>query len=90
MSLVQIYCCLYIKIMGKTLKILFSNHFIYLSFVCLFIYLLLFRATPVAYGSSQARGLIGAATSGLHRSHSNTRSEPSLQPTPQLVAIVDP
>jgi len=44
------------------------------SFFCF----LLFRAAPMAYGSSQARGLIGAAAAGLHHSHSNTRSEPCL------------
>ena len=44
----------------------------------------LFRAAPMAYGSSQARGRIGAAAAGLHHSHSNTRSKPHLQPTPQL------
>ena len=31
----------------------------------------LFRAVLVAYGGSQARGPIGAAAAGLHRSHSN-------------------
>jgi len=35
----------------------------------------LFRAAPAAYGSSQARGLIGAVAAGLRQSHSNTRSE---------------
>ena len=35
----------------------------------------LFRAAPVASGSSQAKGRIGAAAAGLHRSRSNTRSE---------------
>ena len=30
----------------------------------LFIYFLLFRATPMVYGSSQARDLIGAAAAG--------------------------
>ena len=44
------------------------------------------RATPVAYGGSQARGLIGAVAAGLHQSHSNVGSEPHLQPTPQLMA----
>ena len=35
----------------------------------LFIYLfLLFRATPSAYGGSQARGRIGAVANGLHHS----------------------
>ena len=39
---------------------------------------LLFRATPAAYGSSQARDQIGAAAAGLHHSHSNARSKPRL------------
>ena len=32
------------------------------------------RATPVAYGGSKARGLIGAVAAGLRQSHSNTGS----------------
>ena len=40
------------------------------------------KATPMAYGGSQARGLIGAVAAGLHQGHSNTGSEPCLQPTP--------
>ena len=50
----------------------------------------LFRAAPMAYGGSQVRGLIGAVANGLLKSHSNTRSEPCLQPTPQLTATPDP
>ena len=42
----------------------------------------LFRATPAAYGSSQARSRIGAAATSLHQSHSNTRSRPRLQSIP--------
>ena len=44
------------------------------------------RAAPVAYGSSQPRGLIGAAAAGLCHSHSHSimGSEPHLQPTPRL------
>ena len=57
--------------------------FIYL-FVCLF------RATPTAYGGSQARGQIGAVTAGLCHSHSNTGSEPHLWPTPQLMVTSIP
>ena len=49
-----------------------------------------FRAALAAYGSSQARGLIVAVAAGLHHSHSNARSKPHLQPTPQLVATLDP
>ena len=45
---------------------------------------------PEAYGGSQARGQIGAAAAGLRHSHSHTRSEPHLQPTPQLTATPDP
>ena len=56
----------------------------------LFIYLLLFRATPMAYGGSKARGHIGATAAGLCHSHSNAGSEPHLQPTPQLTATLDP
>ena len=56
-------------------------------FVFLF---LLFRATPVAHGSSQARGQIVAAATGLCNSHSNTRSKPRLWPTPQLITTLDP
>ena len=45
------------------------------------------RAASVAYGGSQARSLIGAVATGLCQSHSNTGSEPRLQPTPQLTAM---
>ena len=58
-----------------------------LFFFCLFA---ISWATPAAYGVSQARSLIGAAATGLHQSHSNARSEPRLQPTPQLMATLDP
>ena len=43
---------------------------------------LLFRAAPAAYGGSQARGPIEATAVSLY--HSHTKSEPHLQPTPQL------
>ena len=49
-----------------------------------------FRAAPEAHRGSQARGLIGATASGLHHSHSNTRSQPHLRATPQLTATPDP
>ena len=44
----------------------------------------------MAYESSQARGLIRAVASGLHHNDSNSGSEPNLQPTPQLTAMLDP
>ena len=49
-----------------------------------------FGATPAAHGGSQARGPIGAAAAGLPPGPSNTGSEPHLQPTPQLTAMLDP
>ena len=49
-----------------------------------------FRAAMVAYRSSQARGRTGATAAGLRHSHSNTRSELHLRPTPQLMAALDP
>ena len=45
-------------------------------------------ATPVAYGSSQARGRIECVAAGLSHSHMGT--EPHRQPTPQLKAALDP
>ena len=55
-----------------------------------FFFFFYFRATPAAYGGSQARGRIRAIAAGLHHSHSNMGSEPRLQPTPQLMAMPDP
>ena len=45
------------------------------TFLNLFLPFLLFRAVPVAYGSSQARDQIGAASAGLCHSHNNAGSE---------------
>ena len=47
------------------------------------------RAAQMAYGSSQARGPIGAVTASLQHSHSNTRSKLHLWPTPQRMAMPD-
>ena len=60
-----------------------GDFFFFLSFC-------LFRAAPMAYGSSQARGLIRATAAGLRQNHSNARSEPRLRPTPGLTAMLDP
>ena len=48
----------------------------------------LFRVTPAAYGSTQARGWIRAADASLSHSHSGSQS--CLWPTPQLTTIPDP
>jgi len=54
-----------------------------------FFFLAISWAAPTAYGGTQARGQIGAVATGLRQSHSNTGSEPRLQPTPQLTATPD-
>ena len=60
-------------------------------YIFLFFFFFAFsRATPAAYGDSQAGGLIGAVAAGLRQGHSNTGSEPRLRPTPQLTAMPDP
>ena len=53
--------------------------------IYLFIYFCLFissRATPAAYGGSQARSLIRAVAASLRQSHSNDGSKLHLRPTP--------
>ena len=55
-------------------------------FFCLFA---ISWAASTAHGGSQASGLIGAVAAGLCQSHSNAKSEASLRPTPQLVAMPD-
>ena len=47
-----------------------------------FFFFLLFRATAVAHGISQVRGLIRAVVAGLYHSHSNAGSKPHLRRTP--------
>ena len=42
----------------------------------------------MAYGGSQAKGLIIAVAAGLHLSH--VGSEPHVRATPQLTAMPDP
>ena len=49
-----------------------------------------FMFLSAAYGSPQTRGRISATAAGLHHSQSNTRSEPHLRLTPQLLATLDP
>ena len=59
----------------------FSFFFSFLFIFYLFIYLfLLFRAAPVAYGSSQARARIGAIVASLRHGRCNEGSKLCLQP----------
>ena len=56
-------------------------------FVCLFVFLL--RATPEAYGSSQARDQIQAVAASLHHSHSNAGSDPLSKARDQTRLLMD-
>ena len=64
------------------------SEYLFLKIYLYLLLFLLFRATPMAYGGSQAKGLIRAVATGS--SHTNTRSEQGLQPTTQLMAMPDP
>ena len=70
-------------------EVFFCFWFFFFVFCLLSFVFCLFMKHP-AYGSSQARGPIRTAAAGLHHSHSNTRSEPHLPPTPQLSGNADP
>ena len=45
-----------------------------LAFSFTFFLFFFFRASPTAYGDSQARGQIGATAAGLHHSHSQIQA----------------
>ena len=70
---------------GGLLKVVMERNFIYLINLFCFLGLHL----HAAYGSSQARGQIGAASPCLHHNHSNAESKLCLQHTPQLMAMPD-
>ena len=59
-------------------------------FLFLFCFALFFRATPVAYGSSKARGLIELQLSAYNTAATMQDPSHSLRPTPQLTAMPDP
>ena len=56
--------------------------FVLLLFVCVCVSFCLIRATPTAYGGTQARVPLRAVAAGLRHSDSNMGSELRLPPTP--------
>ena len=68
------------KIWYVRLYIYIHTHKYMYIYIYIYLFFWIFRAAPVAYGNSQARGRIGAASSGLCHSHSNAGFEPHLQP----------
>ena len=68
---------LYISL-EEELGLCFSAEPLFLFFFSILFFFFLFRATPEAYESFQARGRIGATAASLHHSYSNARSEPHL------------
>ena len=68
----------------------FCNSFSIFTYIRKCIFFPLFMAAPAAYGSSQARGWIGAAAAGLCHSHSNFRSKPHQQSTLKLMVTPGP
>ena len=82
--------CLILWYINLCSKYLFYLKPPFLLFFFLFCFVLLFRAIPEAYGSSQARGQIRATAASPHHNHSNTRYKLCLQPTLHFMATLDP
>ena len=61
-----------------------------LDFILFYFFFGLFRAAPMACGSSKGSGGIRAVVASLRHSHSNAGPEPHLQPTAQLTVALDP
>ena len=80
------YTSIYLRGEEQIKKIKLSMSFFWILF---FVFCFLGGGKPAAYGDSQARGLIGAVAACLHPRHSNARSKPHMQPTPQLTAMLD-
>ena len=78
--------CIQVLLLQSQIYFLLYYFFLFFIFcLCAFS-----RASPVAYGGSQARGPVRSVATSLHHSHSNGRSETCLWPIPQLKATPDP
>ena len=67
------YCKIHILFASFSFYLISFLHFRVSSRMTHYFFFLLSRATPVAHGSSQARGRIWAAAASPHHCHSNTR-----------------
>ena len=88
LSILNLFLCMILSkgpILFLCLWLLLSQHHLLL----LLLFFPFSRATPEAYGHSQARGPNRAIAASLRQSH-NRGSEPCLQPTPLLTAMPDP
>ena len=62
----------------KIAMVILMNEIMGVGVICFLFSFFIFRAAPATYGSSKARGWIGAAAAGLCHSHSTARSKPCL------------
>ena len=69
----------YLTIIRCIFKTLVDYYFtFFFLYFCIFVFLPFLGPLPVAYGGSQAMGLIGAIAAGLSQRHSNVGYKPSL------------
>ena len=75
--------------LSSKINILAASEIVNLS-IYFFTFFLWGGAESMSYGSSRARGQIGAAAASLYHNHSNTKSKSHLQCMQQPVAMLDP
>ena len=84
------FCNRNARVFSYLIHMLSKSQFFFGIYVCMYLFILLFRATPEAFGGTQARGPIGGTAASLRHSHNNAGSKLCLRPTPQLTATPDP
>ena len=74
----HIHALAYVHLIYSDLEIILFNRPKFINYSFFFGLFAISWAAPMAYGGSQARGLIGAVATSLCQSHSNAGSEPHL------------